>query len=117
MNNNQTFDEHNAAFGLDLDEVRQTASRQLLASLVVAVLVLASAALMPVGPSHQDSAGVAQQRFTARDSADEARRRPCSPRHRASLTSVTPRHSPIAVMGRLSAQGARRRPFFVADKN
>jgi hypothetical protein len=65
MNNNQTFDEHNAAFGLDLDEVRQTASRQLLASLVVAVLVLASAALMAVRPSHEDSAGVAQQRFTA----------------------------------------------------
>jgi hypothetical protein len=65
MNKNQTFDGNNTAFGLDLDEVRQTASRQLLASLVVGVLVLASAALMAVRPSHQDSAGVAQQRFTA----------------------------------------------------
>jgi hypothetical protein len=65
MGNDQAVRGHDGAFGLDLGEVQASAGRQLSASLIVAVVVLATAALVAVGPSHEDSAGIAQHSFAA----------------------------------------------------
>jgi hypothetical protein len=65
MGNDQAFRGHDGALGLNLDEVRALASRQLSASLVVAVVVLAAGALVALRASHEDSAGIAQRSFAA----------------------------------------------------
>jgi hypothetical protein len=57
---NQVFDESHSA-GLDLDKVQSSAGRQLLASLVVGVIIIAVAGLIALRPVHHDSAGLALQ--------------------------------------------------------
>jgi hypothetical protein len=59
------FGANQAASGLDLDDVQASAGRQLVASLVVAIVVLAAAALMALCPTHTDLADVSQHRFAA----------------------------------------------------
>jgi hypothetical protein len=59
------FGKDEVGSGLDLDDVQASAGRQLVASLVVAIVVVAAAALVALRPSHTDSAGVSQHRFAA----------------------------------------------------
>jgi hypothetical protein len=61
---NQVFDESHSA-GLDLDKVQSSAGRQLLASLVVGVIIIAVAGLIALRPVHHDSAGLALHRFAS----------------------------------------------------
>jgi hypothetical protein len=63
MGDNQVFDGTDSAFGLDLGEVQALAGRQLLASFVVAVIVVAAATLISFRPSHTDSAGLTFRSF------------------------------------------------------
>jgi hypothetical protein len=59
MQNFEFVDGNGAGLGVDLTEVRSAARRQLVASMVVAVMIAAMAALIAMKPASQDLATAA----------------------------------------------------------
>jgi hypothetical protein len=62
MGNNEQFDDETVSIGLGLAEIRETARRQLAASIAVAVVIAIGAALVALAPASRDVAALASHK-------------------------------------------------------